>query len=107
MQSQKQIILNMLLDSEWVCTSHRRLCDIKKDGYVLENRKCQQHDFHKGYSKEWRLIGVEPMTDAYVNELRKTPAIKGGIPMGVPFRVKEVWKDFDIPAKIKKCEISF
>ena len=32
MQSQKQIILNMLLDSEWVCTSHRRLCDIKKDG---------------------------------------------------------------------------
>ena len=66
MQSQKQTILNLLLDDAWHCTSEfyalyiadprRRLCDIKKDGYVLENRKCQQHDFHKGYSKEWRLI---------------------------------------------------
>src|SRR3990167_10120827 len=65
MESQKQKILNLLLDLQWHCTSEfyamfiadprRRLCTLREE-YVLENRKCHQHNFHKGYSKEWRLI---------------------------------------------------
>ena len=37
----------------------RRLVDLKNDGYILESRKCQQHDYHRGGSKEWSLIGRE------------------------------------------------
>ena len=101
MESQKQTILNMLLLTDWVCTSRmygayiadprRRICDLRKAGYILEGRKCQKHDFHKGYSKEWHLIGTKPMTNAYVEELRKIPVIDGqNLPSGIPFRIKEV-----------------
>ena len=37
----------------------RRIVDLKKDGYILESRKCQSHDYHRGGSKEWHLIGKE------------------------------------------------
>ena len=68
MESQKQKILNLLLDNEWSCTSamyalymsdpRRRIVDLKKDGYILESRKCESHDYHRGGSKEWRLISL-------------------------------------------------
>ena len=67
--NQKTTILNMLLEGNWVCTSRmygayiadprKRLCELKKDGYELISRKCEQHDFHKGYSKEWLLMGKD------------------------------------------------
>ena len=66
MKSQKQVILNLLIDREWVCTSdmyalyiadvRRRLVDLKQDGYILTSRKCEQHDYHAGGSKEWHII---------------------------------------------------
>lgn len=64
--SQKEKILDLLSDKNWHCTSQmyamymsdprRRLVDIKEMGYHLESRICQQHSFHKGGSKEWRLV---------------------------------------------------
>lgn len=64
--TQKDKILNLLQQNEWTCTSQmyalyiadvrRRLCDLAQDGYELESRKCRQHDYHAGGSKEWRLI---------------------------------------------------
>jgi hypothetical protein len=65
--NQKQKIINALIDSEWVCTSdlyalyiadvRRRLIDLKNDGYILTSKKCELHDYHKGGSKMWHLIG--------------------------------------------------
>ena len=64
--SQKEKILNLLQQNEWVCTSQmyalyiadvrRRICDLAQDGYELESRKCRQHDYHAGGSKEWHLV---------------------------------------------------
>jgi hypothetical protein len=64
--SQKNKIIKLLLDGQWHCTSEfyalfmadprRRICDLKEDGYIFEEpRRCQQHDYHRGGSKEWRL----------------------------------------------------
>ncbi len=62
--TQQEIILNILQDGNWHCTNsmyasyiadpRTRLVELKKKGYELEWRWCQQHD-HKR-SKEWRLI---------------------------------------------------
>lgn len=56
----------MLIDNEWVCTTQmiqafipdyrRRLCDLKKDGYILTGRPCQQHQHQSKILKEWHLI---------------------------------------------------
>lgn len=65
MNSQKQTILNMLLDKPWVCVTEmmsafipdyrRRLCDLKED-YILESRPCTQHDHKSKTLKEWHLV---------------------------------------------------
>ena len=102
MESQKTKILELLEQSEWVCTSamyacfmsdpRRRICDLKEKGYLLESRKCQSHDYHRGGSKEWHLKGTEPMTNAYLEELRKISVIEGqNLPSGTPFRVGEAF----------------
>ncbi len=64
-QTQTNKILELLETGRWVCTSEmyamfmsdprRRLCDLKDKGYKLESRICQQHNYHNGNSKEWRL----------------------------------------------------
>ena len=64
--SQTNQILDLLESGNWICVSdmlklycvdyRRRLCDLKDKGYLLESRKCQQHSYHKGISKEWRLM---------------------------------------------------
>ena len=107
MESQKQKILNLLTDSTWVCTSQmyalymsdprRRIVDLKKDGYILESRKCQSHDYHRGGSKEWHLIGREEKKEEseFQRQIWKNYAevkeIRGiEMPQGIPFRVKEI-----------------
>ena len=65
MNTQANRILELLEKGDWICTSdmyrlymadpRRRICDLKDKGYKLESRRCQQHTFHKGGSKEWRL----------------------------------------------------
>ncbi len=65
METQKQKILNILSDLNYHCVNEfidtycvdyrRRLIDIKRSGYELENRRCERHN-HTGGSKEWRLI---------------------------------------------------
>ena len=92
--SQKQKILNLLIDREWVCTSdmyalyiadvRRRLVDLKKDGYILASRKCEQHDYHAGGSKEWHLISPPNTLNSYnihsvLNQMKK---IEFGSPTG-------------------------
>jgi hypothetical protein len=62
-EPQKIIILKLLSDKGWHCTSEmsalymvdyrRRLVDLKKDGYKFENRRCTQHHHPM---KEWRLV---------------------------------------------------
>ena len=76
--SQQQIILDILKDGEFHCSSEfyaqymadprKRLHELKTKGYELENRKCQQHDYHTGGSKEWKLINY--------------PTVKNGPPIG-------------------------
>lgn len=89
METQKQIILNMLLDKSFVCVTEmmaafipdyrRRLCDLKKDGYQLEGRPCQQHNHKSKILKEWRIV-EPPVTQnsAPTGELVEIP-IKGYI----------------------------
>lgn len=62
--AQKEKILDLLNNSDWVCTSdfyamfiadpRARLFELQK-AYPLEKRKCQQHNYHAGGSKEWRI----------------------------------------------------
>lgn len=64
-QIQRLKILDLLKSQEWTCVEEmtklyivdyrRRLVDIKRMGYELESRKCTQHSYHGGGSKEWRL----------------------------------------------------
>ena len=66
--SQQQLILDLLKDGQWICSSQfyasfiadprTRICELKKKGYLLENRKCEQHDYHRGFSKEWKLLDI-------------------------------------------------
>src|SRR3990167_4745808 len=68
MNSQTQKILELLNGGEWVCTSQmyalymadprRRLCDLRDKGYILEKRRCELHDYHRGGSKMWRLVSA-------------------------------------------------
>lgn len=63
--SQHQIILNILNDGAWHCSSEfyasfiadprTRLCELQKKGFQLENKKCELHSYHKGHSKAWKL----------------------------------------------------
>ena len=84
MNSQKEQILSLLNDYSWHCTSEMyalyiadprtRLCEIKKLGYILESRKCQQHSYHKSGSKEWSLVGfLEKPKDLI--ELKSEPKV--------------------------------
>lgn len=68
--SQKNKILLLLQDNSWHCTNEfyasfiadprSRISELKRNGYILEWRWCQQHNHAK--SKEWRLI-PEPAYD--------------------------------------------
>ena len=70
MSSQINKILNLLFEGRWVCTSamyglyisdpRRRLVDIRERGYVLESKRCELHDYHRGGSKMWRLVAAPP-----------------------------------------------
>ena len=82
-QSQKNKILELLKNGDWICTSQmyalymsdprRRLIDLKNDGYVLESKKCELHDFHRGGSKMWKFIGqISHSTLANFNEKPKS-----------------------------------
>lgn len=63
---QRTKILDLLKEREWVCVEdmtklfivdyRRRLKDLEEKGNVLESRRCTQHSYHKGGSKEWRLV---------------------------------------------------
>lgn len=65
MKSQSLKILSLLNSKEWVCVEdmtklyivdyRRRLVDIQNMGYALESRRCTQHSYHKGGSKEWKI----------------------------------------------------
>ena len=67
MNSQTQKIKELLVDGDWHCVNEfidtycvdyrRRITDLKEKGYILDGRKCELHDFHRGGSKMWRLIG--------------------------------------------------
>lgn len=71
--SQKKIILNMLLDTEWVCVTEmmaacipdyrRRCCDLKEDGYNLISRPCTQHQHRSRTLQEWHLIQSSSVVD--------------------------------------------
>ena len=84
--SQKSTILNILTDYEFHCSSEfyanyiadprTRLCELKKAGYVLENRKCEKHDYHKGFSKQWKLLG-------YVGEISRPRLTNDELALGV------------------------
>ncbi len=76
---QKQKMIDLLKEREWVCVEdftklfivdyRRRLVDIQRMGYVLESRRCIQHSYHKGGSKEWKITGT-PTRTVYDYELR-------------------------------------
>ena len=65
--TQHETILDLLNSGNWICSSkfyaafiadpRTRICELKKLGYILENRKCETHDYHAGGSKEWKLTG--------------------------------------------------
>ena len=73
MKSQQDIILDLLSKGDWICSSQfyaqfiadprTRLCELRKKGFILESRRCEQHDFHRGGSKEWRLEEVSRETE--------------------------------------------
>ncbi len=81
-KTQINIILDLLHSKDWVCTSdmyrefmsdpRRRLIDIKEMGYTLESRRCTQHGFHRGGSREWRIVAPPPPSkyEAY-HEMRQ------------------------------------
>ena len=94
MNSQLNKILKLLERGDWVCTSQmyalymsdprRRLCDLKEKGYILESKKCSLHDFHRGGSKMWRLIGENALNSEFEGEkveystpLPQNPNFKG------------------------------
>ena len=62
----KEKMLDLLKQGGWVCVEdftklyivdyRRRLKDLEEMGNVLESRRCTQHTYHKGGSKEWRLV---------------------------------------------------
>lgn len=74
--TQHEKILDILSDGKWHCTSEFyaayiadpriRLHELKEKGYLCEWRWCQSHDYHKGHSKEWRLIG-QPTVQKYAD----------------------------------------
>lgn len=73
---QKTKIIDLLKEKEWVCVEtmtklfivdyRRRLVDIKRMGYELESRRCTQHSYHSGGSKEWRLKVKPPVVCYFV-----------------------------------------
>lgn len=77
---QKAKILDLLKENRWVCVSEiaqqyivdyrRRLVDIQRMGYELESRRCTQHSFHAGGSKEWKLIG-SPKVSQFIPIIRE------------------------------------
>lgn len=64
-KSQKEKIIELLNQKEWVCVTEmmalyipdyrRRLCDLKEDGFILTARRCTQHN-HSGGVQEWHLV---------------------------------------------------
>ena len=66
-KSQKLKILDILKDYNWHCVNQfidtycvdyrRRLKDLRDGGYILESKRCDSHGYHKGGSKEWRILG--------------------------------------------------
>ena len=72
-KSQKLKILDILKDYNWHCVNQfidtycvdyrRRLKDLRDGGYILESKRCDSHGYHKGGSKEWRILG-EKASDA-------------------------------------------
>lgn len=72
-ETQKERMLGLLKSKPWVCSSEfyaqfiadprRRLCDLKEDGHELEGRRCTQHSYHTGVTKEWRLLPKEIVLD--------------------------------------------
>lgn len=77
-QLQREKMLAVLREKEWVCVEEfsklyivdyrRRLVDLQDKGYLLESRRCTQHDYHGGGSKEWKLVRA-PMKVMYEYEL--------------------------------------
>lgn len=86
--NQSNKILALLKSQPWVCVEtmtklyivdyRRRLVDLKERGYELESRKCTQHSYHKGQSKEWHLKVKIPTyryekTETGMREIRLFP----------------------------------
>lgn len=69
-KTQSNNILALLKERQWVCVEdmtklfivdyRRRLVDLQRIGYQLESRKCTQHNYHRGGSKEWHLKVTVP-----------------------------------------------
>ena len=80
MESQTEKIAELLVDGDWHCVNEmlelycvdyrRRLCDLKEIGYLLENQKCELHNFHRGGSKMWRMVD-SPQPFERINEEKK------------------------------------
>ncbi len=70
-KSQANNIYQLLKERDWVCVEdftklfivdyRRRLVDLQRKGIELESRRCEQHSYHKGGSKEWRLKVKPPV----------------------------------------------
>ena len=64
--TQKEVIKEMLSDGSWLCGTvfmqkfipefRSRINEIRKEGFIIEARLCQQHN-HRGNLQEWRLLG--------------------------------------------------
>ena len=58
-------ILSILEDNQWHCSSEfyaqyiadprKRLCELKEKGYTLISRWCEDHNYHTGHQKQWKL----------------------------------------------------
>ena len=78
--SQQKIILEILSDGNWHCSSEFyssfiadpriRIFELKKSGHFLIWRWCEQHKHKK--SKEWRILGEKAQN---ATETAKTPIL--------------------------------
>lgn len=69
--TQIERIKEMLADNEWICGTRfmqefipeyrSRINEIRKQGFMVETRKCQQHN-HKGNLQEWRRVSGSRQT---------------------------------------------
>ncbi len=88
MQTQRETILQLLNGALWVCGTgfqssyipeyRTRINELRKEGFTIETRKCQQHR-HKGIMQEWHLATKEAVQDDKRPVQEKTPSINDSV----------------------------